>query len=1143
MKGIRTLVLQDLQHVLPPKGLQNRLASSYQLSSSSQLHTSPPSGRFWNFFEFSSKEEACRDAEKCTSSKDIVSPLLSANQLDSVRKPLSVNAAVAPSALSLIPKTYGFDLKNASISCLKIPRPLRQDNLMSMLDGNPVPRTLKWKLKGYKTLRNEQAGDFAFVPGGKSYDFDILSRTEYGEFLNEANCVSKSLVKQQKIAPPKLENTAKKDTLCLTAKAIENKEKAGYVNKLELGKLDVAKDEISKMESSNLPAVLDTPESTTGVPKLIASSLPKKEDIQFLPVSKAEFPVAPIKNQTQPSAQYSSQPKRPSSPSSPAMLTDNRSPANSRQEPPMESYEDKRVSEHAEQQASSEPSSRYENYPEVTEEVSPKWSTVEESVANQQLTEQRLHSHQLPPKAPQTKMDAGQVKSERRFARKGLNIASQPMQGELETSTYFAPRPFKRTKPLNQKDLSRPDYESIIGIPRQSLQLNISRPVQSRPTKSSPCAATHARLLQGTRNSDPQGYSGHSLGSTGNGSMAGSSGGGSRKPPAAYPPITSKRSSSNSSHLQDSPFTRRNEIASRTNLNTNKNSASNLSTSSANQSRRCSEGDDRCSRNTCGRRKCERERPKCKDDRPRKDKKICKRYCCPALQTPTCCDYNKFQCPKDPPIRKIPKVKPDHTCLPQEKRAKKRDQDHGGQEICTTPTRRRDRDRSCKRERRECSRDRSCDRRQQQQPCQRQRRPCKRQERECPRQQQQQEEQQGGREFCTNPRRRRDCKRERRCDDQCNRRDQKCSGRRNYTQSAYKERPKQTHTNLKRFSSLPAFAVPLIGIRATAEKKPSLVSSPSKVRFYVKETPSVMSCKDKKSDTKCKKDDPCAKAGGYCDGRAEGSCKERASKTKCAPPKKQDPCKGRKADPCKAATKCTHTPRKEDPCKAASKGGLLSCGKIRTEKHNTVCQPMCCEGWKKEKERACCKIKLQESQCGKKKDDKCKDTKKASCARDNDEESEKARAERMERERKEIEDCKTRATEYEEDKKEKKSTVTCKQQKKKGKDNTTGPCARFSTISSSDMSPLMNAWPKAFMKHDSSKLPNVPLDRSYSTVKTTNSDEFGAELGTENNFWSFNDNDSGYEELPVPVVIENDDVPDNDSSGSSNWFFSWYDQN
>ena len=67
----------------------------------------------------------------------------------------------------------------------------------------------------------------------------------------------------------------------------------------------------------------------------------------------------------------------------------------------------------------------------------------------------------------------------------------------------------------------------------------------------------------------------------------------------------------------------------------------------------------------------------------RKDKKCnkkeCKRYCCPALQTPTDCDYTKFQCPNTKHIVNATKmVHYDPTCLPQE------DEDEI-REICTDP--------------------------------------------------------------------------------------------------------------------------------------------------------------------------------------------------------------------------------------------------------------------------------------------------------------------------------------------------------------------------------------------------------------------------------------------------------------------------
>ncbi|XP_047369659.1 uncharacterized protein LOC124957060 isoform X2 [Vespa velutina] len=48
------------------------------------------------------------------------------------------------------------------------------DEFTSLLDGNFVSTNMKLKLKGYKTLRNEHAKDFAFIPGDKSLDLDIM---------------------------------------------------------------------------------------------------------------------------------------------------------------------------------------------------------------------------------------------------------------------------------------------------------------------------------------------------------------------------------------------------------------------------------------------------------------------------------------------------------------------------------------------------------------------------------------------------------------------------------------------------------------------------------------------------------------------------------------------------------------------------------------------------------------------------------------------------------------------------------------------------------------------------------------------------------------------------------------------------------
>lgn len=174
------------------------------------------------------------------------------------------------------------------------------------------------------------------------------------------------------------------------------------------------------------------------------------------------------------------------------------------------------------------------------------------------------------------------------------------------------------------------------------------------------------------------------------------------------------------------------------------------------------------------------------------------------------------------------------------------------------------------------------------------------------------------------------------------------------------------------------------------------------------------------------------------------------------------------------------------------------------------------------------------------------DRERVTRSRDSDDDAHRSRTER---ERREIEECKKKGKNERESKEKKNcSPVACKKQKKKGKDSssssaTTGPCAKFSTISSAEIPPLMNTLPKTFMRQENSKLSNMPLDhRSYSTLRTTNSDEFDPDSVAEKNFWSFNDNDGGYEELPVPVVIENDDAPEDNSSSRSGWLFSWFNQ-
>lgn len=278
--------------------------------SSTQLHTTASSRRFWSFFEFSSKEENCQDAKKCPSSKDIVSTsLISTNEVDEVSKSGPPNlirniSTVPPPNL----KRYNsqFDLKSKTpISCLKLQNVLKQDSLVSLLDGNPVPKTLKWKLKGYKTLRNEQAGDFAFVPGGKSYDFDILTKDEQQELINSGNYADRSRAKARN------SDAKSSDTICLTTKSIENVEEIFCRNKL-IGQDNPIMDGSKKGGAETVTA--SSQKIPTATKLLVGNNnpnAPRKEDIKYLPILKtADFSTGQMKYQTQPSVQFSSKPPK-----------------------------------------------------------------------------------------------------------------------------------------------------------------------------------------------------------------------------------------------------------------------------------------------------------------------------------------------------------------------------------------------------------------------------------------------------------------------------------------------------------------------------------------------------------------------------------------------------------------------------------------------------------------------------------------------------------------------------------------------------------------------------------------------------------------------------------------------------------------
>ncbi|KAG7202588.1 hypothetical protein KM043_009782 [Ampulex compressa] len=178
MKGIRTWALQDFTHVLHTKSHQ----------------ASVPSRRFWSFFDFSRKENASQDSTELPSSKTIV-PSGLANTIENASGIRAPEADSMTTAVTLttnpLSSTFFFEPKEASKTTSKAQGFFfERDALLSLLDGNPVPRNLKLKLKGYKTLRHENAGDFAFVPGGASCDYDIVPRGNYDGWTRTTTSIS-----------------------------------------------------------------------------------------------------------------------------------------------------------------------------------------------------------------------------------------------------------------------------------------------------------------------------------------------------------------------------------------------------------------------------------------------------------------------------------------------------------------------------------------------------------------------------------------------------------------------------------------------------------------------------------------------------------------------------------------------------------------------------------------------------------------------------------------------------------------------------------------------------------------------------------------------------------------------------------------
>lgn len=191
-------------------------------------------------------------------------------------------------------------------------------------------------------------------------------------------------------------------------------------------------------------------------------------------------------------------------------------------------------------------------------------------------------------------------------------------------------------------------------------------------------------------------------------------------------------------------------------------------------------------------------------------------------------------------------------------------------------------------------------------------------------------------------------------------------GKRNFTNSAYVRRPKAMKS-VKRFSSLPAFAIPLLGAKESREVNQKILISPSKCNFSkCKRSDDRTGCKQNrcKRQTKCKVrsdkkgEDNCKKLKGSCDNNA---CKRQ---TKRDTKKDTDACQRVKPvlcddneenackrptkvvdDPCKTVrSRGTHSKKRDDsskkvrsgydtnnnPCKKTS--GKLSCSSVTTIK-------------------------------------------------------------------------------------------------------------------------------------------------------------------------------------------------------------------
>ncbi|KZC06323.1 hypothetical protein WN55_10232 [Dufourea novaeangliae] len=1099
MNGFKTLVLQDLPHVLPPKGLHisTKLPSAH-------LHTATTARRFWNFFEFAGKEDGSRGMKQQDLSRQFVGSEPMVNETEEVSRIGSASIPSVAGVASMTPKLHScqFDLTGARrVSYLNIPKPINEDSLMSLLDGNPVPRTLKWKLKGYKTLRYQPSDDVGFVPGSKhqldvdfltsSYMNDLPETSTFSNALGTLEPAEGSIRTSSKLLEKVSENSAASPVKTIETEKLEDGETMEMKYMFDSDTVKVKSIIVKGVKEENAveDPMISKGQTVENIGKSWPSSgqkclvgqkllaVPKTENIKYLPISKPELPAVPLMHHLQPSVQYSSRP--------PDDFRESRLPQQEEitagRKPPMKRYEqDPDYSSDICREATEQGTHSMDRQA-VAKESS--WRTEDLDNYPEDFGQQELETKPT----EVTRYGRHSSMSEKKstdYQDHSVKNTGQRTSLDADPSEYFAPKSWKSRfqKGSDQKSLHEV-YESI-GIDfGETAPLKISSPAEGQQgTTTSPCAATHAKLQRNGGNAPKR-----ATGSSGplDGSSMSGNNGGSRKPPAAaYPPFTTRRSSSSNTSLLTRPVRVTTNPARRSTVNP-KTSTSSISTGARRLRQKCrdEDPDDTCQGKTI----CTKPRDVCKK-RPscgQTVKKKCKRYCCPALQTSPECDWDRFQCGKQQkkddccerrPQRKSMKKKVDSTCLPP-------DESEGGREICTNPRRN---VRSCERRDR-CQRRDSC---QERPTCKRERRSCERRDRSCKRQERREcDDRSQGREICTKPRRRKSCdRRQDSCDRDCSRKSEKCN-RRNYTQLAYSGRPRNCPSR-RRFASVPAIGFSLAVRTATGaangQTKESTKtlhgvggSSLSIGRFYGKKGPS-SPCGGTKSTDKCKK--PAAK------------CLDKKPSVSS----------------CKTETKCKEPEKK--------------------------CQPTC---GKSEKKPSTCKTGQSkiEDMCAKKRAEVCKGKQASS--------KEETAKERSERERKEMQECKKDISgRRDKDKsKEKKMAATglervispCKQ----GNAGKSG-CGKTSCVAA--ISPI-TGFPgggELFIKSDNNSLFSSLPDRFYSTGKLSQHENEMDEQSM--NQWNDYTNFYSYDNVP-PVSTgfgQYTDEASNQSSFGGNWFLSWF---